>query len=125
MSLATCFQPAAASLASRAGRAPLATTPSRLPRLPAPSPAHSRRTCTYAAGAPEAGAASSSGPPLPPPDAAAAPATDAAAALPAERLKQLRRDGLALKDVIKVGRLGVAEGIAVQVRQRWNTSEVR
>ena len=59
-------------------------------------------------------------PPSPPPP----PAPSKAASLPPERLKQLRRDGLALKDVIKMGRRGPAEGLASQVRQRWNTSEV-
>ncbi len=31
---------------------------------------------------------------------------------------------MAIKDTIKLGRRGVAEGFIVQVFQRWNTSEV-
>lgn len=69
-------------------------------------------------------AAESSKQVLPPP-ASSGSASSAAASLPPERLKQLRRDGLALKDVIKMGRRGAADGLAKQVQQRWNTSEVR
>ncbi|KAL4433090.1 hypothetical protein ABPG77_006517 [Micractinium sp. CCAP 211/92] len=68
-------------------------------------------------------AAESSKQVLPPP-ASSGSASSAAASLPPERLKQLRRDGLALKDVIKMGRRGAADGLAKQVQQRWNTSEV-
>jgi hypothetical protein len=58
-------------------------------------------------------------PPLPPGTASAA-----AASISPERLKELRRAGLAIKDTVKIGRRGAAEGLANQVRQRWNTSEV-
>ena len=69
---------------------------------------------------PEPLAASSTASADPPPAAASA-----ADSLPPERLKQLRRDGLEIKNVIKLGRRGVADGLALQIRQRWNTSEVR
>ena len=68
---------------------------------------------------PEALVASSTAAADPPPAAASA-----ADSLPPERLKQLRRDGLEIKNVIKLGRRGVADGLALQIRQRWNTSEV-
>ncbi|KAI3428629.1 hypothetical protein D9Q98_007452 [Chlorella vulgaris] len=58
-------------------------------------------------------------PPLPPGTPSAA-----AASISPERLKELRRAGLAIKDTVKIGRRGAAEGLANQVRQRWNTSEI-
>lgn len=60
-----------------------------------------------------------------PPEEPAAQSRSAAflASVPPERLKQLLRDGLALKDIIKLGRKGAAPGLAIQVRQRWYTSE--
>lgn len=48
----------------------------------------------------------------------------ALAALPLEELQRLQQEGLGLQDKIKLGRRGVAEGIVLQVRQRWNTCEV-
>ena len=69
---------------------------------------------------PEPLAASSTAAADPPPAAAST-----ADSLSAERLKQLRRDGLEIKNVIKLGRKGVADGLVLQIRQRWNTSEVR
>ncbi|KAL4428246.1 hypothetical protein ABPG75_002335 [Micractinium tetrahymenae] len=104
--------------------------PASAPRAWRPTLPHSRRapparssSSSEAAAAPQqhAAPATSSAPPPPP---SAVGGSSAAASLPPERLKQLRRDGLALKDVIKIGRRGPAEGLARQVQQRWNTSEV-
>ncbi|KAL4523071.1 hypothetical protein Ndes2526B_g07885 [Nannochloris sp. 'desiccata'] len=44
--------------------------------------------------------------------------------IPPEKLKTLRRLGLEMKDVIKIGRLGVGKGIIQQINNRWQTSEV-
>ena len=45
--------------------------------------------------------------------------------IPPEKLKSLRKIGLEMKDVIKLGRLGVGKGIIQQIRNRWQTSEVK
>ena len=45
-------------------------------------------------------------------------------AIPPPLLKALRRQGLQMKDAIKLGRLGVGDGMVEQIRRRWNTSEV-
>lgn len=45
-------------------------------------------------------------------------------AIPPTKLKALRRMGLEMKDVIKLGRLGVGEGVVYQIRNRWKTSEI-
>ncbi len=39
------------------------------------------------------------------------------------KLKALRRLGLEMRDVIKLGRLGAGAGAVVQIRNRWRTSE--
>jgi hypothetical protein len=44
--------------------------------------------------------------------------------IPPEKLKSLRKIGLEMKDVIKVGRLGVGKGLIQQISNRWQTSEV-
>lgn len=44
--------------------------------------------------------------------------------IPPEILKELRRKALAMKDVIKLGRRGVAPGLVSQIKNRWKTSEV-
>jgi len=44
--------------------------------------------------------------------------------IPPEKLKNLRKLGLEMKDVIKIGRLGVGKGIVQQIKNRWQTSEV-
>jgi CRS1 / YhbY (CRM) domain len=44
--------------------------------------------------------------------------------IPPEKLKQLRKLGLEMKDVIKIGRLGVGKGLIQQIKNRWQTSEV-
>jgi hypothetical protein len=44
--------------------------------------------------------------------------------IPPEKLKSLRKLGLDMKDVIKIGRLGVGKGIIHQIKNRWQTSEV-
>ena len=122
---------ASGSMSCAAAIAPIAQrwAPAKAPLRGQPARRLSLRPCrrlSPAAAAPEFQpdatpdpAPSSSAPPPPP------PAPSKADALPPERLKQLRRDGLAMKDVIKMGRRGPAEGLANQVRQRWNTSEVR
>lgn len=93
----------------------LASQPRRL--------AGSVTTRAESAGADPAPAASSSEPAsAPSPRAAAGSALDS---IPPEKRKQLITDGLAIKYVIKVGRQGASEGLATQIRQRWNTSEVR
>lgn len=118
---------AMAAMACAAAFAPLQSLWGRPLPSPAARPACQRR-CLLVAHAVEqqavpssAAADSAPGVSVPPPPP---PATSKADSLPPERLKQLRRDGLALKDVIKMGRRGPAEGLASQVRQRWNTSEV-
>lgn len=45
--------------------------------------------------------------------------------IPPEKLKSLRKIGLEMKDVIKLGRLGVGKGIIQQIKNRWQTSEVK
>lgn len=45
--------------------------------------------------------------------------------IPAGKLKELRRLGLSMKDIIKLGRRGVGGGVVGQIFARWNTSEVR
>ena len=55
---------------------------------------------------------------------AAATPTTAADSLSPTRLKQLRQAGLAMKDVIKLGRRGAAPGLTSQIQRRWNSSEV-
>lgn len=117
---------AMATMACAAAFAPLQSLWGRPLPSPAARPACQRR-CLLTTHAAEQQAVPSStaadpapGVSVPPPP----PATSKADSLPPERLKQLRRDGLALKDVIKMGRRGPAEGLASQVRQRWNTSEV-
>jgi len=45
-------------------------------------------------------------------------------AIPPTKLRELRRMGLEMKDVIKLGRLGVGEGVVYQIRNRWRTSEI-
>jgi hypothetical protein len=45
--------------------------------------------------------------------------------VPPEKLKCLRKLGLEMKDVIKIGRLGVGKGIIQQINNRWQTSEVK
>lgn len=45
--------------------------------------------------------------------------------IPIEKLKALRKLGLSMKDVIKLGRRGVAPSVVVQIQNRWRTSEVR
>lgn len=104
-----------------------AAQPSRTPAVRRPLLARSSSS-DEAAPAPQKHAApamSSIKQVLPPQPAVNGGASSAAASLPPARLKQLRRDGLALKDVIKMGRRGAADGLARQVQQRWNTSEVR
>lgn len=93
-----------------------------LPRLPAATCRSSPKEVDTTAPLPADSAANSSAAAASP---AAAPAPAAADSLAPDRLKQLRRDGMALKDVIKMGRRGVAEGLTKQIQQRWNTSEVR
>jgi RNA-binding protein YhbY len=44
--------------------------------------------------------------------------------IPPSKLRELRRTGLEMKDVIKLGRLGVGEGVIYQIRNRWKTSEI-
>jgi hypothetical protein len=46
-------------------------------------------------------------------------------ALDPATLKALRREGLQLKAAIKLGRLGVGEGLVEQIRRRWHTTQVR
>ena len=60
-------------------------------------------------------------------DAAAAPGIEQDSPLsriPPEKLKSLRRLGLEMQDVIKLGRLGVGQGVKQQIHNRWKTSEV-
>lgn len=44
--------------------------------------------------------------------------------IPSTKLKALRRMGLEMKDVIKLGRRGVGEGVVYQIRNKWRTSEI-
>ena len=44
--------------------------------------------------------------------------------IPPAKLKALRKLGLEMQDVIKLGRLGVGSGIVQQIKNRWKTSEV-
>ena len=90
----------------------------------APPPAAPPAAAAAAGGGGSAGApAASAG--AAPPSAAAAASGPGSDVLPGDRLRQLRRDGLALKDKIKIGRLGVDGRVAAQIHRRWNTSEAR
>lgn len=64
-------------------------------------------------------AAAAATPPPPPPAASPVDSIDPI------KLKALRRLGLEMRDVIKLGRLGVGAGALHQIRNRWRTSEAR
>jgi pyruvate/2-oxoglutarate dehydrogenase complex dihydrolipoamide acyltransferase (E2) component len=64
------------------------------------------------------------GPPPPRPPPREPKLSERAATIAPVRLRALRRAGLALDDVSKVGRLGASEGLAERVRARWNSSPV-
>ena len=45
--------------------------------------------------------------------------------IPEEELKDLIRQGLSMKDTIKVGRRGACQYVVDHIKKRWNTSKVR
>jgi len=59
-----------------------------------------------------------------PPSSDASPPVSKLDAIPADKLKALRRAGLQMKDVIKLGRKGVCESLVAHIKRRWHTSEV-
>ena len=92
---------------------PFRRTPCRLSATPCAAE-DPLRTSTYLDNATPDAAADRDPPPLSRLDA-----------IPPPLLKALRKQGQQLQDTIKLGRLGVGEGLVEQIRRRWNTTEVR